>query len=77
MKNPFEMRDCEAHITGAVIIDAGRFAGIGVGLPEGLSDESQEKADLLERRLLRIEHALGFSEAAGSASSLEADLDQL
>ena len=60
MNNPFEMRNGEVHITGAIIIDAGRFAGIGVGLPEGLSDESQEKADLIERRLLRLETALGL-----------------
>lgn len=60
MNHPLEMRDREAHITGAVIIDAGRFAGIGVGLPEGISDESQEKADLIERRLLRLETALGL-----------------
>ena len=60
MNHPFEVRDREAHIDGAVIIDAGRFAGIGVGLPAGLSDKSQEKADLIERRLLRLETALGL-----------------
>lgn len=60
MNQPFEMRDNEAHIAGAVIIDAGRLAGIGVGLPEGFGEKSQDAADLLERRLSRLEKELGL-----------------
>ncbi|WP_025126480.1 hypothetical protein [Pseudomonas sp. PH1b] len=77
MNQPFEVSDRETRISGAVIIDAGRFAGIGIGLPDEIAVDAQEKADLLERRLLRIEHALGISETAGSTSGLAADLDQL
>lgn len=67
MNQPFEILDREAHITGAVIIDSGRFAGIGIGMPEGLGDESQEKADLIERRLLRLETALGLEPVKSGA----------
>ncbi|MBW9244193.1 hypothetical protein [Pseudomonas paracarnis] len=77
MNQPPEVRNNENRITGAIIIDAGRFAGIGIGLSGELAVAAQEKADLLERRLLRIEHALGISETAGSTSGLAADLDQL
>ena len=61
MSKPFEVRDGETFINSAFIIDAGRFADIGAGLPEGLGDELQKKADLIERRLSRIESALGFN----------------
>lgn len=60
MNQTFEMSDNEAHIAGAVIIDTGRFAGIGIGLPEGFREKSQEAADLLERRLSRLEKELGL-----------------
>lgn len=53
------------------------ISGAGIEMPEAWAERAQEKADLLERRLLRIEHALGISGAAGSASGLVADLDQL
>lgn len=61
MNQPFEILVREAHITGAVIIDSGRFAGVGVGLPESLGDDAKEKVDLSERRLSRIESALGLN----------------
>lgn len=61
MNQPFEARDNETRITGAVIVDAGRFAGIGDGLPKGSEGKSQEVADLSQRRLLRIERALGLN----------------
>ena len=65
MTQPFEVSDRETRISGAVIIDAGRFVGIGIGLPDELAVDAQEKADLLERRLLRIERALGLSPICG------------
>ena len=65
MNQPLEVRNNETRITGAIIIDAGRFAGIGIGIGIGLPDElavdAQEKADLIERRLSRIESALGLN----------------
>jgi hypothetical protein len=60
MNQPFEVSDHEARISGAGIIDAGRFAGIGIGLPDELAVDAQEKADLMERRLSRLEAALGL-----------------
>ena len=65
MNQPFEAWDIETRITGAVIFDAGRFAGIGFGLPKGSEEKSQEVADLSQRRLLRIERALGLSPICG------------
>ncbi|MDR8369230.1 hypothetical protein NM213_04800 [Pseudomonas lactis] len=61
MNQPFEVSDHGTRISGDVIIDAGRFAGVGIGLPDEIAMDAQEKADLLERRLLRIERALGLS----------------
>ena len=61
MTQSFEASDRETRISGAFIIDAGRFSGFGIGLPEELAVGAQEKADLLERRLSRIESALGFN----------------
>lgn len=36
------------------------FSGASIEMPEGWAGRSQEKADLLERRLSRIEAALGM-----------------
>lgn len=60
MTQPFEVSDRETRISGAVIVDAGRFAGIGIGLPDELAVDAQEKADLIERRLSRLEGVLGL-----------------
>ncbi|CRN01186.1 hypothetical protein [Pseudomonas sp. 34 E 7] len=60
MNHSFEVSERENRINGAIIIDAGRFAGIGIGLSDELAVDAQEKADLLERRLSRLEGALGF-----------------
>jgi hypothetical protein len=60
MNHSFEVSEGETHINGAIIIDAGRFAGIGIGLPDELAVDAQEKADLIERRLSRLEGVLGL-----------------
>jgi hypothetical protein len=60
MNQPFEIGDSKTSLRHCVIIDAGRFAGVGVGLPEDLAARPQENADLFERRLSRLEDALGF-----------------
>lgn len=60
MNQPFEVGDSKTSLRHCVIIDSGRFAGLGIGLPDEVALGSQEKADLLERRLSRLEDALGF-----------------
>lgn len=60
MNHSFEVSERETHTNGAIIIDAGRFAGIGIGLPDELAVAAQEKADLIELRLSRIESALSL-----------------
>ncbi|WP_421523060.1 hypothetical protein [Pseudomonas yamanorum] len=61
MNQPFEIADRKTNIQGAIIIDVGRFAGVGLGLQENLGKNRQEVAGLLERRLSRIESALGLN----------------
>lgn len=61
MNKSFEVEDNKARISGVSIVGADRFAGFGVGLPEGFGVESQEKAELLERRLSRLEKEVGLS----------------
>lgn len=61
MSKSFEVLDDETFINSAFIVDAGRFAGFGIGLPEEFALGAQEKADMLERRLSRIESALGLN----------------
>ncbi|AEA70170.1 Hypothetical protein PSEBR_a3803 [Pseudomonas brassicacearum subsp. brassicacearum NFM421] len=39
------------------LVSAGNF---GLGLPEKFGEESKKKADVLERRLARMERALGL-----------------
>ncbi|WP_124407330.1 hypothetical protein [Pseudomonas sp. R4-39-08] len=66
MNQPFEVSDRKPRINGEVIIDAGRFAGIGIGLPDELAADAHEKADLIERRLSRIEETIGLGPICGS-----------
>lgn len=40
-------------------------AKFGIGRPDVLGNDAQEKADLLERRLLRLEQALGLDPICG------------
>ena len=66
MSQPFEVTEGgQVVISRAAIDDASvsqfLFSGAGLGLPEDWAQRSQEKADLLERRLSRIESALGLS----------------
>lgn len=65
MNQPPEVRNNENRITGAIIIDAGRFAGIGIGLSDELAVDAREKADLIERRLSKIEEAIGLGPICG------------
>ncbi|ROM84882.1 hypothetical protein V5F23_09875 [Pseudomonas sp. WP18] len=52
-------------------------SGMGISLPDDWSSKQQEKADLLERRLRRIELALGIDATPESTAALEAALSQL
>lgn len=45
-------------VASQMLVSAENF---GIALPEDFGKESQEKADLLERRLSRLEQALGFT----------------
>lgn len=61
MNQPFEVAGHNVAIKSTYIVDAGKFAGCGLGLPEDFAGQSQEKTDLLERRLSKLERALGLS----------------
>lgn len=65
MSHSFEVSERESRINGSIIIDAGRFAGIGVGLSDEFAVDAQEKADLIERRLSKIEEAIGLDPICG------------
>ncbi|WP_448124155.1 hypothetical protein [Pseudomonas veronii] len=60
MTQPFDVADDQTSIKGAIIVESDRFAVFGAGLPEDFGKDAQEKADLLERRLSRLEQALGL-----------------
>jgi|GEM_PF-4017811 len=45
-----------------MLVSAEKF---GIALPKDFGKESQEKADLLERRLSRLEQALGLEPICG------------
>lgn len=45
-----------------MLVSVDRF---GIALPEDFGKESQEKADLMERRLSRLEQALGLDPIYG------------
>jgi len=47
----------EATISSQMLVAPAKF---GIGLPEGFGKEAQEKADLIERRLCRLEQALNL-----------------
>ncbi|EJH4830435.1 hypothetical protein [Pseudomonas aeruginosa] len=48
----------EADVSDAVVSP---LSVIGIGLPEGFAEEAEKKAELLERRLSRVEEVLGLS----------------
>ncbi|HEJ3833677.1 hypothetical protein [Pseudomonas aeruginosa] len=48
----------EADVSDAVVSP---LSVIGIGLPKEFTDELERKADLLERRLSRVEAVLGLS----------------
>lgn len=58
MNQPFEVADENVAINGSIIVGADRFAVSGEGFPEEFGRVGQEKVDLLERRLSRLEKVL-------------------
>ncbi|WP_146021771.1 MULTISPECIES: hypothetical protein [unclassified Pseudomonas] len=60
MSEPFEVLGDQLINRRSIIIDGDRFAGVGLGLPENCGGNAQVKADLHERRLSRLEKALGL-----------------
>lgn len=77
MTQPFDVADDQTSIKGAIIVESDRFAVFGAGLPEDFGKDAQEKADLLERRLRRIELALGIDATPESTAALEKALSHL
>lgn len=65
MDKSLELSEGKANTSSKVMIDAERFSGVGMGLPEGFGERTQEEADLLERRLSRLEQALGLGAICG------------
>jgi hypothetical protein len=54
--------DGSVSINGAEVLQSQMvLAGAGAGLPQDWGDRQREKADLLERRLSRLESALGLN----------------
>lgn len=60
MKHHVEIHADNARIAEAAVFDAKRFVSVEIGLPEGSTDSSERVADLLQRRLSRLERRLGF-----------------
>lgn len=58
MNQPFAIND-----EGAVSILGSQMiaSGVGIALPDDWEQKQQEKADLLERRLVRLEKELGLA----------------
>jgi hypothetical protein len=86
MNTPFAVGDTgQVFISQADIRDgiAAKIlvSGTSVGLPEGWAErsaaEAAEKADLLERRLLRLEFALGFASTPESQIEYQRVIDKL
>jgi len=61
MNQPFaRTEDGGVFISDAVLKSQAIVSAVGVSLPSDFAEKSQEKADLLERRLSRLEQALGL-----------------
>ncbi|WWL45219.1 hypothetical protein V5O39_04920 [Pseudomonas parakoreensis] len=61
MNQPFaRTEDGSVFISDAVLKSQAIVSAVGASLPPDFAEKSQEKADLLEHRLLRLEQALGL-----------------
>ena len=65
MSQPFAVTENGQVVFSQVAVDDAcvsqlMVSGVGIELPEGWAEHSQEKADLLERRLSRLELALNL-----------------
>ncbi|MBJ2254737.1 hypothetical protein JFT59_26445 [Pseudomonas sp. MF6784] len=65
MNHPFGVTENGQIVISGTAIDEGcvsmrLVSGAGIEVPEGWGERAQENADLLERRLARLEQALGL-----------------
>jgi hypothetical protein len=79
MSQPFAFdEEGRAYVNESEILkDQMIVSAAGISLPADFAEKAQEKADLLERRLRRLEAALGFEATESSMQSLVSALDQL
>ncbi|CAI8830231.1 Transcriptional regulator [Pseudomonas sp. IT-P2] len=62
MNQPFaRTEDGSVFISDAVLKSQAIVTAVGVSLPSDFAEKSQKKADLLERRLVRLEKELGLA----------------
>lgn len=62
MNQPFaRTEDGSVFISDAVLKSQAIVTAVGVSLPSDFAEKSQAKADLLERRLVRLEKELGLA----------------
>lgn len=63
MNQPFALdEEGRAFINESEILKSQMIvSAVGVSLPPDFAEKAQEKADLLERRLVRLEKELGFN----------------
>jgi hypothetical protein len=78
MSEPFIVNDEGALLISEATIMESQIicSGVGLGLPEDFGKEAKKQEELLERRLSRIELALGLGplEAVSTESDSEAEL---
>lgn len=79
MDQPFAFdEEGRAYVNASEILKGQMIvSAAGISLPSDFAEKAQEKADLLERRLSRIENALGFNATEQSVSDLKSAIDQL
>jgi hypothetical protein len=72
MNQPFaRTEDGCVFISEAVLKSQMIVSAVGVSLPADFGEKAEEKADLLERRLSRVEHALGLPPLSSSGIDSE------
>mgnify|MGYP007010095273 CR=1 FL=1 len=61
MNQPFAVaEDGHVFVSDAVLKSQAIVSAVGVSLPADFGERAEEKADLLERRLSRLEQAFGL-----------------
>ncbi|UNB61837.1 hypothetical protein [Pseudomonas syringae group genomosp. 7] len=60
MIGPFIVKEKDSSQSIPIAASAALCSGLGIGLSDGFVQKAELKADLIERRLLRLEAALGL-----------------